>query len=77
MRSPRPKAPLHLTEFDIWKMALLMLRRYGADAAVATAKRADEFLDAGDQDGWVVWYRIVHAIQRLLAEEPSKGEAVH
>lgn len=57
-------------------MALLMLRRYGDNAAVATAERADEFLDAGDQEGWVLWYRIVYAIQRLLSETPSEGEAV-
>jgi len=62
---------------DIWKMALLMLRRYGADAALASAARADRSLDAGDREGWVIWYRIVYVIERLLAEGPAEGEAVH
>jgi hypothetical protein len=35
-------------EIDIWRLANLMLTRYGDDAAAEGAKRAEELADDGD-----------------------------
>jgi hypothetical protein len=37
-----------IPDIDIWRAALLVIKHYGADAAVEAAARADEMLDAGD-----------------------------
>jgi len=40
-----------IPDIDIWRAALLMVKRYGADTAVEAAARADEMPDAGDVEG--------------------------
>ena len=66
-----------IPDIDIWCAALLMVKRYGADAAVQAAVRTDELLDEGAVDGAEVWECIGNAIERLLAEVPAEGEKVH
>jgi hypothetical protein len=67
-----------IPDLDMWQAVLLMVKRYGADAAVEAAARADELLDEGDVDGARVWWqRIANAIDRLQAETPAEGEKVH
>jgi hypothetical protein len=61
----------------MWRAVLLMVKRYGADAAVEVAARADELLDVGDVDGAQVWPRIANAIDHLQAETPAERERVH
>ncbi len=34
--------------------------------------RADEFLEAGDMDGWRVWLRVLEAVVDLSSREPSE-----
>lgn len=53
---------------DIWRAALLMVKRYGADAATQAAMRADGLLAEGDADGCAVWKRIMTAIEQLQAD---------
>jgi triphosphoribosyl-dephospho-CoA synthetase len=62
---------------DTLAAAQLMIKRYGEDAALEAAKRADELLKAGDLDGGVVWQKIVHAIDELQRNVREPGEAVH
>jgi hypothetical protein len=62
---------------DIWRTALSMIGRHGANALQACADRADHLLDAGDRHSWVVWYRVLHAVARLQATAPADGETVH
>jgi hypothetical protein len=64
-------------DLDMWRAALLMLKRYGNDAAVEAAARADEMLDESDVDGARDWQRITNAIEQLQAEKPAEGEKVH
>jgi hypothetical protein len=66
-----------ISDIDIWRAALLMVKRYGDDAAVEAAARADEMLDVRDVDGARVWHRIANAIERLQAKAPVKGEKAH
>jgi len=65
-----------IPDADIWRAALLMLKRYKDDAMIETAERADQ-LDEGDLAGAETWHRILNAIERLQAKAPAEGEKVH
>ena len=56
-------------EIDIWRVANLMLRRYGDEADIESAIRAEELAEAGDWVGEVVW-RIIDAIGQLENTTP-------
>jgi hypothetical protein len=62
---------------DVWAAALLMVKRYGDDAILAAAARADQLLEDGDTAGAETWHRILNAIERLQAKAPADGEGVH
>jgi hypothetical protein len=55
---------------DIWAAALLMVKRYGEDAMIEAAERADQLLDEGDIIGAETWHRILNPIERLQAKAP-------
>ena len=55
---------------------MAMVIRYGDDAMLEAAVRADQ-LQAGDSQGALTWHRILDAIERLQAKAPAEGEAVH
>ena len=69
--------PIMIPDLDIWRAALLMVKRYGDDATVEAATRADKLREDGDHDGAVTWHRILTAIERLQAKAPAEGEKVH
>jgi hypothetical protein len=57
---------------------MLTLKRYGDDAMIEAAERADQLLDEGDMAGAeTTWHRILNAIERLQAKTPAEGEKVH
>ena len=58
-------------------LAQLLVDRYGDEAGIEAAKRADDMLDKGDLDGKAVWLRIMRAVEELLREEPREGERVN
>ena len=66
-----------ISDRDIWAAALLMVKRYKADAMLEAAGRADQLLEEGDPLSAATWHRILDAIERLLAKAPAEGEAVH
>jgi hypothetical protein len=53
--------------FLTWRAANLLIRRHGANAGVATAKRADLMLGRGEEEGRLLWARIRRAIETLPA----------
>jgi len=63
-----------IPDIDIWRSAQVMVKRYGQDAPIETAQRADALLDEGDLGGHAVWLRIVKAVEDLLRAEPRPGE---
>jgi len=65
-----------IPEIDIWRSAEAMIKRYGAEAGLESAKRADEMLAAGDVDGSATCRRIMTAVEQLRAERP-KGARVN
>ena len=52
------------------------VKRYGDDAMLEAAERADQLLDEGDMAGAETWHRILNAIERLQATKPTEGEKV-
>jgi len=65
------------TDIDTYRCAHLLIDRYGDDAPIEAAMRADELMEAGDMDGEAVWLRIVKAIAELLSEERPGDAEVH
>jgi hypothetical protein len=59
-----------LPEIDIWRVANLMLKRYGDEADIESAIRAEELAEAGDWAGEAVWRRIIDAIEQLVNVTP-------
>jgi hypothetical protein len=49
---------------DVWAAALLMVKRYGDDAMLEAAQRADQLLDEGDMAGAETWHWILNAVER-------------
>jgi hypothetical protein len=59
-----------ISEIDIWRVANLMLKRYGDTAQVEGARRADELAAARDVIGVAIWLRVVDAIRQLANTTP-------
>ena len=57
--------PTVIDDRDVWQAALLLVRRYGDDAMLEAAERADQMLEEGDMAGAETWHRILNAIERL------------
>jgi len=70
LTKPRP----FLLQIDIYRSAVLLIRRYGEDAAFEAAARADGLLDEGDLDGQQVWKAIVRVIKDTQRGERKDGE---
>ena len=54
-----------IPEIDIWRVANLMLTRYGDEAVAEGTKRAEELAADGDLAGVAVWLRVTDAIRQL------------
>jgi hypothetical protein len=54
-----------------------MMMRYGAEAGLKAARRADELLAEGDTEGAKTWCRILKVIEKLHAKKLPEGEAVN
>ena len=54
-----------ISEIDIWRVANLMLKRYGDEADTESAIRAEELAEAGDRAGEAIWRRIIDAIGQV------------
>ncbi len=61
---------------DIYRSAILLIKRHGDDAAIEAAMHADELAEGGDMEGRAVWLRIGRAIEELRQREPG-DRAVH
>jgi hypothetical protein len=59
-----------IPDVDIWRAALIMVKRYGDDAMLEAAARADQLQEEGDWQRALTWHRILDAIERLRAKAP-------
>ena len=64
-------------ELDIYRSAKLLIDRYGKDASLHCARRADEMLNKGDLDGFAVWRLIKRAVDELEAKEVPASAKIH
>ena len=60
-----------MDERDIWATANVMIKRFGDDAPIEAAMRADELAGEGDLAGAAVWKRIKRSIELLCSPVPS------
>jgi hypothetical protein len=58
-------------EIDIWRLANLMLTRYGDEAMLEAAERAHELAADGDRAGTATWLQITAAIAQLANASPG------
>jgi len=56
-----------IPEIDIWRVANLMLKRYGDQAQAESAIRMQELALNGDSAGAAVWRRVTDAIGQLVS----------
>lgn len=62
---------------EIWAAAVVQLKCYGEDAILEAVERGRKRLEEGDLRGAWTWHCIITAIERLQAQVPADGEAVH
>jgi hypothetical protein len=53
---------------------VLIAKRYGDDAIIEAAQRADQLQEDGDWQGAITWHRILDCIERIQARKPAEGE---
>jgi hypothetical protein len=69
---------LHMIDdLDTFHAADVLIKRHGADAAIDAARRADEYLAAGDLEGCALRKRILAAVLELTRTTPAKDEWVN
>ena len=59
-----------IPEIDIWRVANLVLKRYGDEADMESALWAEEASEEGDHNGAAVWRRVTDAIGQLANSTP-------
>jgi len=59
-----------IPELDIWRVANLMLNRYGNDATAEGTKRAEELAANGDLGGVAVCLPVIDAVRQLAITTP-------
>ncbi len=68
---------LTITDLDIYRSAVALVREHGEDADLEAAQRADAMLEKGDADGQRVWLRILAAVKELQSTSPHESDMVH
>lgn len=64
--------PAMISEIDIQRTALIMIKQYGDAADFEACLRADALSAKGDSAGMRVWLRILDAIDRLQNVQPGE-----
>ena len=54
-----------IREIDIWRVAVLMVNRYGDQAKTNSQRRAEELATNSDHAGAAIWRRVTVAIEQL------------
>ena len=61
---------------DIWRLAALLLGRYGIEAPAEAERRRQAAERAGDDEGHATWQAAATALLELT-REPSSGDLVN
>ena len=54
-----------IREIEIWRVAVLMVKRYADDAETNSFERAEQLAAEGDHSRAAIWRRITVAIEQL------------
>ena len=65
-----------ISDRDIYASANLMIKRFGEDAPMQAAQRAEGFMAEGNMEGHAAWMRIMKAAEELLRQRPGPGETI-
>ncbi len=63
-------------DLDIYRSANVLVKRYGEDAVLKAAQRADVMLERGDLDDYAVWKSIVRAVEEMQRTNGPSGEVL-
>jgi hypothetical protein len=66
-----------IPERDVYKIAILMVRKHGLLAMAYADMQADQMQNEGDTARFDTWRRILMATEELLASRPPQGARVH
>jgi hypothetical protein len=64
------RLPGVVQEIEIWRVAVLMVKRYADDVEANAERRIDELETEGDQAGAAIWRRVTIAIEQLTNTIP-------
>jgi hypothetical protein len=59
-----------ILEVEIWRVANLMINRYGDEAVAEGEKRANELAAEADLAGVATWLRVIDAMRQLASNTP-------
>jgi hypothetical protein len=65
-----------IANLDIFLAATVLVKKYGAAAAIQAAKRADEFLEEGNMAVAGGWWTVFAAVE-LLQRGRQGGDAIN
>ncbi len=65
-----------ISKIDIYRSANVLVKRYGEDATLEAAQRADTMLERGEMDGFAVWKQIVRAVEEVQRTQLAAGEVL-
>jgi len=54
-----------IREIEIWRVAVLMVKRYADEAEANSFQRAEQLAAEGDHSGAAIWHRITVAVEQL------------
>jgi hypothetical protein len=66
-----------MQEIDIWRTAGTIISIWGDEAALVASMRADNFLESGDMEAFLVWRRVIAAVKAVQRKSPAADERVH
>ena len=61
------------SDFDIYRSASVIIERYGEDAPIHAAMRADAMLESGDLEGSAASKRLLRVVEDIQRKTPKVG----
>ena len=62
-----------MTEREIWRAAIVLVRNYGSQAPARAEQNALKFCERDDPEGWAPWAWIEKVAGELLRVKPQRG----
>lgn len=66
-----------MSQQEIWRIARLLIERYGKGAIIHAALQMEEFFDEGDFQESAAWESVLEALEELFSEDLPKNTVVH